>query len=1013
MLVAFGSHGEVRLFDARTGEPAGKLPGQVGRVTAVAFDPAGTRLAVTSGEPGQSGVVRVYRRGKDGRPDPAAVVALAAHKDAVYALAFAPDGKRLATAGYERVVRLFALPDSATGPVLPALSLTDHSDTVYGLAFSPDGKRLASCAADRAVKIWDADTGRRLFTLGEPTDWVYAVAWSPDGKHLTAAGVDKSLRVWAVDKAEPRLAQSVFAHDAPVWRLAYTADGKTLFTAGEDRVVKAWNTAKLAESKVYPPQSEAVLAFAVRPDGKQLAVGRFDGAAVLLDTSSGKPVAQPLPAKPVHSEPTRVTPAAATRGTTTRVVVTGKNLDMVKRVTAAAPGVTAKVVGGTPERLEVDVTIPATAAAGDLRLAFESEVGKTTFPFALDRYPVVNESGVTDSARASMAIKLPVTVVGTIDRAGDMDYFRFEATAGQQVGVQVVAAELGSKLDPVVVLTDAAGQVLAEGGTTLGYVIPAAGTYAVGIRDRDFRGGPDMTYRLHVGDVPVVTGVFPLAVRRGTATRVHVHGVNLGPAGAVAVTANPPADAAPGSKLALTVPPTASGESPLGTATAIVEEWPSAVVSPTGGADLRVPGSADGILAKPGDAQSIRFAAKKGQRLVVEVLARRAGSPVDPAIEVLDEAGKPVPRAVLRATSKTFTTFRDHDSASPGIRLESWPDLGVDDLLYVDGELLKIFALPRGPDDDCQFYKVDGQRVGFLDTTPRHHSNGSPMYRVEVHPPGKTFPPNGLPTFTLYYRNDDGGPGYGKDSCLFFDPPADGVYQVRVTDARGSSGPTHAYRVTVRPPKPNFAVSFNPTSPTVWKGGAVPVGVTATRADGFDGPIEVKLEGLPSGFHAPATAIEGNLTTTAFALYAEPGATVPPDAKLKLVARATVGGKEVTREVTGAAPRLADPGDIVATTRQAEVVIRPGEETRLVVDVERRNGFKGRIPVEVRGLPHGVRVLNVGLNGILITERDTSREVVLYAEPWVKPQAHPIVVLAKREGKGTEHAAKAVTLKVE
>jgi hypothetical protein len=67
----------------------------------------------------------------------------------------------------------------------------------------------------------------------------------------------------------------------------------------------------------------------------------------------------------------------------------------------------------------------------------------------------------------------------------------------------------------------------------------------------------------------------------------------------------------------------------------------------------------------------------------------------------------------------------------------------------------------------------------------------------------------------------------------------------------------------------------------------------------------------------------------------------------------------------------------------------------------------------VRGLPHGVRVLNIGLNGILLTERDTSREVVIYAEPWVKPMEHPFVVLAKREGKGTDHAAKSVLLKVE
>ena len=80
--------------------------------------------------------------------------------------------------------------------------------------------------------------------------------------------------------------------------------------------------------------------------------------------------------------------------------------------------------------------------------------------------------------------------------------------------------------------------------------------------------------------------------------------------------------------------------------------------------------------------------------------------------------------------------------------------------------------------------------------------------------------------------------------------------------------------------------------------------------------------------------------------------------------------------------------------------------------IERRNGFKGRVPLEVRGLPHGVRVLDIGLNGILITEREPSAEVVIYAEPWVKPMDHPFVVLAKREGKNTEHAARSVLLKV-
>ena len=121
----------------------------------------------------------------------------------------------------------------------------------------------------------------------------------------------------------------------------------------------------------------------------------------------------------------------------------------------------------------------------------------------------------------------------------------------------------------------------------------------------------------------------------------------------------------------------------------------------------------------------------------------------------------------------------------------------------------------------------------------------------------------------------------------------------------------------------------------------------------------------------------------------------------------------MVHEAAGGVPKLLDPGDIVTTTRQNTVAIRPGQETRLVVDVERRGDFKGRVPLEVRGLPHGVRVLNIGLNGILITERDKSREVVIYAEPWVRPMEVPFVVMARSERKGTEHAAKAVTLKVE
>jgi hypothetical protein len=325
--------------------------------------------------------------------------------------------------------------------------------------------------------------------------------------------------------------------------------------------------------------------------------------------------------------------------------------------------------------------------------------------------------------------------------------------------------------------------------------------------------------------------------------------------------------------------------------------------------------------------------------------------------------------------------------------------------------LMRIKALPKGPDDDAQFYEVDGRRVGYLGTTPTHQAMGIPMYKVEQHPPGSTFPPNGMPLFPIYFRNDDGGPGYGKDSRVDFIAPADGEYQVRVTDANGAGGPNHAYRLTVRPPRPDFAIRVNPSNPQVWKGGAIPVTVTATRTDGYDGPIAVRVEGLPASFAAPATVIEARQNSAVFTLSC--GKDAPAQASpLRVVATATIEGKPVTREATVGVPKAIEPGDLVTTVGVTELTIRPGAETKVMMKIERRNGHTGRVPLEVRNLPHGVRVMNIGLSGILVLPGETEREVVIYAEPWVQPMERPILFSARSERKNTEHATAAVVLKV-
>ena len=334
---------------------------------------------------------------------------------------------------------------------------------------------------------------------------------------------------------------------------------------------------------------------------------------------------------------------------------------------------------------------------------------------------------------------------------------------------------------------------------------------------------------------------------------------------------------------------------PLGSASVAVGEFAA-----TTDTAMTVPGTFDGVLAKPNDSAAINFSATKGQTLALEVHAARLGSKLDSVFEIRDEAGKPVEQATLRSVSQTYTTFRDHDSNNPGIRLDTWNELRTNDFLYVGSEVMRIKALPKNPDDDCQFVQLDGKRIGFRGTTPTHHAQNAPMYKVEFHPPGSTFPPNGLPVFPLHFRNDDGGPGFGKDSFLLFDAPQTGKYRAVVRDARGAGGEQFAFRLTVRPPKPDFTLRVSPADPKVWKNGGVPITVTATRRDGFDGPIRVRFDKLAAAFSAPDTVIEAEQPSATVTLSATGGAGA--SAPFRVIGEAMIEGKSVVREVAGGTP---------------------------------------------------------------------------------------------------------------
>ena len=229
------------------------------------------------------------------------------------------------------------------------------------------------------------------------------------------------------------------------------------------------------------------------------------------------------------------------------------------------------------------------------------------------------------------------------------------------------------------------------------------------------------------------------------------------------------------------------------------------------------------------------------------------------------------------------------------------------------------------------------------------------MYKIQIHPPGTQFTPNGLPLVRVHARNDDGGPGFGKDSKLDFTAPADGEYIVRIRDVRASGSEDHAYRLNIREPRADFRLAVTPRNPNVPAGGAVPLTVTALRLDGFNGAIQISLENVPAGFHATTAVIQPGQTSAIVLLTAD------ADAKMAPAAPLTVLGK------AGAVTRYANPDDrlkfialmprpdVMMTSETKEVTLEPGGKAEVSVSITRQNGFGGRVPVKSATSAAGAR----------------------------------------------------------
>ncbi len=176
-------------------------------------------------------------------------------------------------------LRALAALEQALAEVRERQRLQGHQDIVWHLAYAPDGRSLATASSDGYVKLWHPD-GYPLATLGEGGESITSVAYAPDGRHLLASSFDGQLRLWALGERSPRLIWQIPAHTGPIYSAQFSPEGRQLVTAGEDGTLKRWNLAGelLATLRGH---EEGVRWASFSPEGTQLASAGKDGTVRL------------------------------------------------------------------------------------------------------------------------------------------------------------------------------------------------------------------------------------------------------------------------------------------------------------------------------------------------------------------------------------------------------------------------------------------------------------------------------------------------------------------------------------------------------------------------------------------------------------------------------------------------------------------------------------------------------------------------------------------------------------
>jgi hypothetical protein len=597
-----------------------------------------------------------------------------------------------------------------------------------------------------------------------------------------------------------------------------------------------------------------------------------------------------LPASLAHGQPptlSHLLPSGVQPGKSLDVVFHGANLAGANKVWAGFPlsaALTAGIEGnGTqPASVTYRLTIPPDAPLGVAGIRIGTAQGISNVRLVLvDDLPAIAKSGTNKSLPTAQPLAPPIAVDGASD-AESSDFYKLTVAAGQRISVEVFARRLGSPMDPMIRLLTAAGRELAfsddepatGADSRFSHTFAAAGDYYLEIRDIRYQGGGGHRYRLRVGEFPLPSTPYPLAVQKGTSASVELQGQGLSAAPTITVAA--PADVA-GNNLHAAVPGTAGQGGAWVSLLASdmaeqLEQEPND--SPDKSTPVKLPGAIDGRFAARGDRDFFQFEGKKGERFLFRGQTRSLGSPCDLFLRLHNADG-----GVLAEAEDTGPEEGILDVTLPA---DGVYRLKVEDTNHRGGpdEVYRIAVEPYQPGFTltAAAEKVDAPQNGVFVvkvTAARRDYNGPITLSLEGAGEGCTLRgniiPEGKPETTL---NVTLGPtlaagqlaavkivGTAKTDANELRATASTLVALR-TALSGLPFPPAALDGTlalgVGPVFPKFfeLAAATPVVPLVAASSPSNLQVKLTRSNGFDDKVNLSVEGLPAPATVKAAAIE-------------------------------------------------------------------------------------------------------------------------------------------------------------